>query len=94
MPRPITLRVLTEAGLAIEDQAVSIVAPGEIGYLGFLANHAPLVTTLHPGSFMWRCPDGSTHTVRVGSGLLEIAKNDLTILTDLVSEPPTPEPAP
>ena len=44
MADPITLRVLTDAGLAIEDQAVSVIAPGEVGYLGVLHNHAPLIT--------------------------------------------------
>ena len=87
MASAITLRVLTQAGPAIEDDAVSIVAPGEIGYLGILRNHAPLVTTLKPGTLTWRRPDGQTHTRRIGDGLLEIAHNRCTLLTAFVSEP-------
>ncbi len=83
---PITLRVLTDGGLAIEDQAVSIVAPGEIGYLGVLRNHAPLVTTISPGKLTWRRSDGSRRTVHVGSGLFEVAGNRCTLLTSTVSE--------
>lgn len=88
MAEPILLRVLTDAGLAIEDQAVSVIAPGEPGYLGMLRNHAPLVTTLAPGTLRWRTPDGHTRTARIGAGLLEILRNRLTILTDTVQEQP------
>ena len=86
MADAITLRVLTSSGPAVEDDAVSIIAPGEIGYLGILRNHAPLVTTLKPGTLTWRGPDGQTHTRRIGDGLLEITRNRCTVLTDSISE--------
>jgi len=87
MATTISLRVLTQAGLAIEDDAVSIVAPGEVGYLGILRNHAPLVTTLKPGKLTWRRQDGATQTRLIGDGLLEITHNRCTLLTSSVSEP-------
>ena len=87
MANAITLRVLTQAGPAVDDEAVSIIAPGEAGYLGILRNHAPLVTTLKPGTLTWRRPDGATHTRRIGSGLLEVTRNAVTILTDSAESP-------
>lgn len=87
MAEPILLRVLTEAGVAIEDQAVSVVAPGEVGYLGVLRNHAPLVTTLTSGTLAWRRPDGSREARRIGAGLLEVAENRVTLLTSHVEQP-------
>lgn len=86
MATPMTLRVLTEAGLALDDLAVSIRAPGEIGYLGVLSHHAPLVTTLQPGTLSWRTPGGQTHQRRIGTGLFEVSHNLVTILTSTVSE--------
>ena len=88
MANAITLRVLTQAGPALEDDAVSIVAPGEVGYLGILRNHAPLVTTLKPGTLTWRRPDGATHTRNIGNGLLEVQRNHVTILAETVSGAP------
>lgn len=85
--RTIRLRVLTAQGLVLEDDAVSVVAPGEWGYLGILHNHAPLVTTLQPGTLAWRQPSGGRQARRIGAGLLEVSRNRLTILTDSVSEP-------
>ncbi|MBI3321697.1 MAG: F0F1 ATP synthase subunit epsilon [Candidatus Omnitrophica bacterium] len=88
----ITVRVLTHEGLALEDEAISLVAPGEPGYLGILRHHASLVTTLRPGMLSWTRPDGERRKARLGSGLLEVVKNHVTILTDAVSaqraEPP------
>jgi len=86
MPDPIILRVLTEAGVAVEDQAVSIVAPGEVGYLGVLRNHAPLVTTLRPGTLSWKRSDGRRRALLVGTGLFEVARNRCTLLTNTVKE--------
>lgn len=88
MASAIRLRVLTDAGIALEDEAVSVIAPGEPGYLGMLRNHAPLVTTLAPGRLRWRTPEGRTRAARIGAGLLEIFRNRLTILTDAVQEQP------
>ncbi|MBI3011005.1 MAG: hypothetical protein HYY58_00740 [Candidatus Omnitrophica bacterium] len=86
MASPITLRVLTPEGLALQDDAVSVIAPGEPGYLGMLRNHAPLVTTLKSGKLTWRRPGGDTRTRRIGVGLLEVVRNQVTILTESVAE--------
>ncbi|MBI2093903.1 MAG: hypothetical protein HYT88_04200 [Candidatus Omnitrophica bacterium] len=87
MADPIVLQVLTESGLAFEDKAVSVIAPAELGYLGVLSNHAPLVTTLRFGKLTWRKPDGASQTRLIDGGVMEIAHNRLTILTQSVSEP-------
>ncbi|MBI2496224.1 MAG: ATP synthase F1 subunit epsilon [Candidatus Omnitrophica bacterium] len=89
MAATIALRVLTSEGLVLEEEAVSVIAPGEPGYLGMLRNHAPLVTTLQPGKLTWRRPSGERRIARIGSGLLEVQRNRVTILTDAVSEPKT-----
>ncbi len=86
MADPITLRVLTDAGLAVEEQAVSVIAPGEVGYLGILKNHAPLVTTLQPGKLTWRTSSGQTHTLQIEEGLLEVSNNRVTVLTQAVAQ--------
>jgi F-type H+-transporting ATPase subunit epsilon len=85
--RAITLRVLTAEGLAFEDQAVSVRARGARGYVGFLRNHAPLVSTLSPGRLSWRRPDGGRCQALLGGGLLEMVHNHLTILTDHAAPP-------
>ena len=86
MSHAIALTVLTHEGVALEAQASSVIAPGEVGYLGLLRNHAPLVTTLVPGTLRWRREArGEWHEATVGRGLLEVVHNQVTILTDVVS---------
>jgi F-type H+-transporting ATPase subunit epsilon len=43
------LTVFTQEKAVLDQQALSIVAPGSEGYLGILRDHAPLVTQLMPG---------------------------------------------
>ena len=84
MPDPLRVRVLTDAGVAIDEHAVSLVAPGELGYLGVLRNHAPLVTTLAAGTLTWRTSSGARRAITISSGLLEILRNHVTVLTTIV----------
>ena len=86
MAKTVTLRVVTLEGVALEDRATSVVAPGELGYLGVLHNHAPLVTTLKAGKLSWQPAAGPRRAVMIGDGLMEIAKNRLTILTSSYQE--------
>lgn len=81
MSDPLTLRVITDGGVAVEDTAVSLRVPASLGSLGVLRNHAPLVTTIAPGILRWRRGDGTTHRLEVGEGLFEVAGNQCTLLT-------------
>ena len=90
MAASIRLRVLTDEGLALEDEAVSVIAPGEGGSVGFLRHHAPLITTLAPGKLTWRRSDGRLRTAQLGAGFLEVLHDRLTVLTDRFAEPASP----
>lgn len=89
MSAPVVLRILTEAGIALEDQAVSIVVPGKVGYLGVLHHHAPLVTTVQSGRLIWQRVGGERRSVDVEAGLCEVAQDRCTLLTRRVTEPVT-----
>jgi F-type H+-transporting ATPase subunit epsilon len=87
MAQPFELEVLTPAKRVFKGQVTSLVVPAEMGYLGFLANHAPLVTTLVSGNLTYRDPAGSPVTLRVkGSGFLEVYKNTAVVLTREVAQ--------
>ena len=83
MPEPtFRVTVLTEEGTKFQGEAVSVVAPGELGFLGILANHPPLLTALTVGPLTVRTPQQTTTRFQVGAGLLEIFKNQVTVVTD------------
>lgn len=82
MAKNFQLLVLTPERKVFEDKATSIVAPGEAGYLGILADHAPLVTTLKMGRLEVTDYNGQRSNWNIKSGFLEVANNSATILTE------------
>ena len=85
------LEILTPRKRIFSGEISSLVAPGELGYLGVLANHAPLVSTLLPGKVTLRETSGGTQVLQsLGEGLLEVYHDRVTLLLDEVGTT-TPE---
>ena len=83
MPTLFHLTIASSEKKIFEDEVQSLVAPGEIGYLGILANHAPLLTTLIPGKSTIRDASGKARAFESKTGgFLEILNNKATILLD------------
>ena len=80
-----TLKVVTPDRVVFEGKTTSVVAPGSIGYLGILRDHAPLVTTLDKGNLTYKDESGSVHTFKIEGCFLEVLKNRALVLTDQVS---------
>ena len=76
------IKVVTPNEVFFEGQAVSVKAPGSLGYLGILKNHAPLVTTIDKGNLTFRDPEGKTQRFKIEGGFLEVLKNRVLVLTD------------
>ncbi|MDH4038205.1 MAG: ATP synthase F1 subunit epsilon [Candidatus Krumholzibacteria bacterium] len=81
-----SFKVLTPNRKAFDGDVVSIVAPGGAGYLGVLANHAPLITTVQTGELTVKLPDNRVSHYTVGRGLLKVANNQVVLLTESVEE--------
>ncbi len=77
-------KILTPNRKALDEEVVSIVAPGEAGYLGVLANHAPLITTLKNGTLTVKFEDGREDEYEIGGGILKVANNEATLLTESI----------
>lgn len=77
------LEVITPDRVVLSDaQIVSVVAPGVEGYLGVLANHAPLMTELTIGALDLRRADGTFDSMAINDGFMEVHENTVTVLTD------------
>jgi len=81
-----TLSVLTPERTVFEGAVEYVEVPGTEGYLGVLANHAPLVTGLATGTLTYRLPDGITETLGVSGGFFEVSHNKATVLADAVEK--------
>lgn len=75
------LSIYTPEKAVFEGNTVSLIVPAEKGYLGVLANHAPLIASLKCGKIIIKKNSGETVTVAPsGKGFLEVDKNEVTIL--------------
>lgn len=61
-----------------------LVATGELGEIGIVPGHAPLLTTLKPGEIRITLPEGKEEYYYVSGGMLEVQPYNVTVLADTV----------
>jgi F-type H+-transporting ATPase subunit epsilon len=77
------LAIVTPEETIFEEPVESIIVPGTKGYLGIMANHAPLISPLQPGKITIYLPGKTTELIlAVSGGFVEVAHNRATILAD------------
>ncbi len=86
MPATFSLSVLTPERSVFEGVVEYVQVPGTEGYLGVLANHAALVTSMKPGTLTVRRDGGEVSTFGVTGGFFEVSHNQATVLADAVNE--------
>ena len=74
------LTILTPQGIVYDKDAESIVAPGESGYFGILANHAPMIAATTSG--VLKVTSGGEKFFAMGPGIVEVSRNNVNILAD------------
>lgn len=66
------LSLTTPRGALVDTDVDEVTAPGEIGELGVLPGHVPLMTSLRPGVLSYKTGDREG-VVAVGEGFLQVA---------------------
>ncbi|MBI3909927.1 MAG: F0F1 ATP synthase subunit epsilon [Armatimonadetes bacterium] len=77
-----TVDIVAPDRVVLHEEATSLVAPGALGSLGVLPNHAPLLAELGIGEVRLRNIDGEEHRVAIQGGFLQVGGNQVTILAD------------
>ncbi len=85
MAKSFKLIIITTEKTVYDAEVTSIIAPGDMGYLGILADHAPLITSLTTGNLKITDSHGSISNMTLSGGFLEVLKNTVTILADAIS---------
>lgn len=80
--RQYRLVVSTPEGNVFNDEVISLSLRGTEGDLAVLANHTPFITTVKPCQCKILLPDESLKTAQVESGMLTVAENQVTLLSD------------
>ncbi len=87
MEKQFQIDILTPEEKIFEGKVTSLVVPAALGYLGVLADHAPLVANLTPGAISFREATGNRRIIyNKGKGFIEVAKNKATLLLEAVPD--------
>jgi len=75
------LEIVTAERVVYSDDVDMVIAPGSVGELGILPQHAALVTTLQSGAL--RARKGTEETdLAISGGFLEVRDNRVLVLAD------------
>jgi len=76
-----SLRIVTPQGNVLKEDVEFVVMPGEMGELGILPNHAPLIAGLDIGVLRYT-KEGEVKKVAIAGGFAEVADNVVTVLAE------------
>lgn len=81
MAKTFSLSIVAPDKVLAEKKCVSLVVPSELGYMGILANHAPLVANLAKGKITLKDGSGNTEELSSpGKGFIEVLNNEVVII--------------
>ena len=75
------LLVDTPFGEIIATDATEVVVPGEVGEMGILTGHAPLITLMAIGELRYTA-EGATHHASVARGYVEVSGDVIRVVTE------------
>jgi len=81
MANKIAFELVSPERLLLSTEADMVTVPGTEGYLGVMAGHAPLVTTLRPGMIDVQI-DGRDDRYFIRGGFAEIGPAKITVLAE------------
>jgi F-type H+-transporting ATPase subunit epsilon len=80
------LQVVTPTRTVVNTEADEVELPGELGYLGILPGHTPLITVLKAGVLTYR-RGAEERSLAIAAGFAEIANDAVTVLADQAEAP-------
>lgn len=81
MAKEFNLTILAPENVIYEGKAVSLIVPSELGFMGVLADHAPLIANLRGGRITVKKDSGEREIFESGgNGFIEVLKNNVTVL--------------
>jgi F-type H+-transporting ATPase subunit epsilon len=76
------LQVATPERMFVDEQVSEAQIPGQNGYLGILAGHAPLLSALKPGVLTYNGGSGRGQSIVIDGGFVEVFDNHVHVLAD------------
>jgi len=77
----IKFKIATPEKVVYEDEVDEVILPTQLGEIGVLPNHLPIVSSLSAGEILIK-KDGQETPLAVSGGFVEFNNNQMTILAD------------
>lgn len=83
MANTIQVNVVSAEEMIFSGEAEFVALPGEVGELGIMPGHTPLITRIKPGAVRIKVPNQAAEEfVFVAGGILEVQPKMVTVLAD------------
>jgi F-type H+-transporting ATPase subunit epsilon len=79
---PLSVDIVAADRMVWEGEATIVLTRTAAGDIGVLANHAPILSVLVPGTVEIRTPDGGYQVFAVDTGFISVAMNHVSILAE------------
>jgi F-type H+-transporting ATPase subunit epsilon len=79
---PLSVDIVAADRMVWSGEATIVLTRTTAGDIGVLANHAPILSVIVPGTVEIRTPDGGYHVFAIDTGFLSVAKNHISILAE------------
>ena len=83
---PLHLKIITPLRTAAEADALSILVPASEGQLEVLPGHTALITSVSHGELTHRTTSGTTASLFIGGGFLQVENDVALVVTDTALE--------
>ena len=78
----VVFELVTPARLLLSEEADMVVVPGGAGDFGVLPRHAPLISTVRPGTIRLHDGPGEPRAIFVAGGFAEVTPERCTVLAE------------
>lgn len=80
------LSIATPETVTYDDEAYSVILPGNIGYMEILKDHASLISALNKGKVTVLTKNNEKLTFTISGGFFEVANNRAILLADAIEK--------
>lgn len=81
------LQIVTPHGPKVDTEVSQVTAPGELGEVGILPGHLPLLSVLGVGLLSYDVPGKDRQYVAVNGGYIEVVDDNIVLISETAETP-------
>ncbi len=77
------LKIISPEKRIFDGDVNRVTVPGTLGEFEILVNHAPIISSLEPGTVRYEIATGELKQLEIESGFVEVQKNVISLCVEL-----------